>query len=899
MSPSERRNLRAAVAVGFSVLVGIVACSSHQLIDGAGGGSGRSVGGNACAPGVQGCPCDTGGQTVACGHVVNRFTGYVTCSEGMSTCQSGTWSACQGDRVFTKSVGALRLGSGGIHIESNTSACTDPCNPNTCTQITDGPSDLDASAESGFTISEGGITLGSGSSGGSSDAASDGGATDSGASCNCKVSVCDGGNGTTITGKVFDPAGNNVLYNAWVYVPLDTNAALPAFTQGLSCDNCATGKLQTQSVAVTATDGTFTLTHVPDGTNVPIVVQMGKWRRKITLATVNPCTNNPIADGVLHLPRSRTDGDNNTADIPQIAFVSGKADPFECMLLKTGLDPNEFGSLTKNSNRRIHYYNSPDKPDLSIDPSFGNVITGDTMWNSPTNLALYDIVILACESVPTNNPNKNSVVSGTTTGYQNLTNWSGLGGRAFLSHYNYTWMRYNAPWAGVPASWIGTIKTQDPMFGTIVTAGFPKGQALSQWLTNVGGSVAVDGGVGTGGVSLYQAHQSSNRPLSANAQEWVTATDNNGGSPPLYSPDFVFNTPLGAASASQCGRVTFSDVHVGAQDLLSADSSGNVSCLMPSDCGIGSTGCVGSAPGGCSHPPAGGWCYDATDCTGAGGSGTCTGSTLPKCAKNTACTQNSQCKSNSCNVGTGICNTPPFCNPNTAGSCGTSEKCTGGTKGNCGCWQNAYCATTNSSGTSWGNYCNTPSPTNGTCQGNGNNFPYGCAQGKLDSQEDLLEFHLFDLSSCISPDNATPPAPPVPVIVIKPATFTVDFTSSCPSGTHVAWRELDWQATIPNTASIAFSAKTADAPSDGGPVDYSSAQSVPLTTATTTTASLPTGWDSVLIDVVGSGKFNSASPVVVSKNSLRLTVTMTPTSDMKTSPTLIQWKVRADCPPTE
>jgi len=49
----------------------------------------------------------------------------------------------------------------------------------------------------------------------------------------------------------------------------------------------------------------------------------------------------------------------------------------------------------------------------------------------------------------------------------------------------------------------------------------------------------------------------------------------------------------------------------------------------------------------------------------------------------------------------------------------------------------------------------------------------------------------------------------------------------------------------------------------------------------------------------GGGPFNTANPVVTSKGDLRLTITLNPTTDQKAPPTLIQWQVKTDCPPTE
>ncbi len=66
--------------------------------------------------------------------------------------------------------------------------------------------------------------------------------------------------------------------------------------------------------------------------------------------------------------------------------------------------------------------------------------------------------------------------------------------------------------------------------------------------------------------------------------------------------------------------------------------------------------------------------------------------------------------------------------------------------------------------------------------------------------------------------------------------------------------------------------------------------------ATTTTA-LP-NFDVAYIDLSdkgGGGAFDTANPVVPSQQDLVLTITLNPTSDQESTPSLAAWKVRYDC----
>jgi hypothetical protein len=175
--------------------------------------------------------------------------------------------------------------------------------------------------------------------------------------------------------------------------------------------------------------------------------------------------------------------------------------------------------------------------------------------------------------------------------------------------------------------------------------------------------------------------------------------------------------------------------------------------------------------------------------------------------------------------------------------------------------------------------------------GNSNGwFPYACANQPMIAQEQALEFMFFDLTSCVAPDNAQPPGPPP----YKSATFTQDFTGTCPSGQSIAWREFDWQADVPSGTNIAFAAQSG--PNSSGLLN---ATPVALATATTST-NLPT-YDAVIIDTstggttTGTAPFNKASPPIRSDTLLRVTITMNPDTNGTITPVLKSWKVQYDC----
>ena len=94
----------------------------------------------------------------------------------------------------------------------------------------------------------------------------------------CAVPVCAGGGDTTITGKVYAPDGKLPLYNVLVYVP---NGDVPPLAEGAACDRCGASVVNPVTSAVTDETGSFVLRGAPAGVDIPIVIQVGKWRRHL------------------------------------------------------------------------------------------------------------------------------------------------------------------------------------------------------------------------------------------------------------------------------------------------------------------------------------------------------------------------------------------------------------------------------------------------------------------------------------------------------------------------------------------------------------------------------------------------------------------------------------------
>ena len=660
------------------------ACNSPQYCGGGGynqcGGNLNALdGGSVCVPkkcGDMGIGCGPAGD--GCGNLLD--------------CGGCTFPAWCGGGGFAKCGGNLKALDGGGSI----------CVPKDC--ATQGKNCGPASDGCGHQLQCGTCTLPQ-ICGGGGQAGVCGGLPCTGL---CQNQVTCPGNGTTrFKGRVV--AGTQGVYgspdpvpNVVVYVP---NGTVQKFSAGVQCSQCG-AEVTGNPLVQTTTDylGNFSLDNVPvpPSGKVPVVIQLGRWRRQLKF-DVTACTDNVLGD--IHMPRNHNEG-----DIPLTAISTGSWDAMECVLLKMGIDESEF--TVPGGGGRIEMYQGNGVDHVGTTPD-ESVLT-ETL-NGPTKLDKYDQVLLPCwgedPRVGSHDYSVNNVKSATAK--KNLVDYTKHGGRVFATHFSYAWLFDNAPFDGT-ATWVSD---SEPTTATanIQTSPGPV-NTFYQWMNalSANGSVA-------GQFTMNAPRYNFSAIDAAKSTLWVNATDPQGPyeytgqtpAPASFPVLYTFNTPVGAQS--QCGRVVFSAFHVTVVTSQSGTTSGQTfpdecvkgpmspqekaleyliwdlaSCVpgkpvpscTPRDCASQGLSC-GPAGDGCGNPIDCGTCQAPATCGGAG--------EFAKCGY----VDGGTCAPRSC-AQQGI-----FCGPAgdgrgkqlDCGSCTLPETCGGGgVPGQCGYTDGGSCA---------------------------------------------------------------------------------------------------------------------------------------------------------------------------------------------------------------
>ncbi|CAN5712133.1 hypothetical protein BH11MYX1_BH11MYX1_39690 [soil metagenome] len=402
-------------------------------------------------------------------------------------------------------------------------------------------------------------------------------------------SACTNQMQTTITGKVTAPGHDAIaiwgapdpIYGALVYVP-NGSAGPPrygvtAFPTGVACDSCSS--LVSGSPLVTATtavDGTFTLANAPCGTSIPLVIQLGRWRRQLTIPSVACCATTVLTAAQSHLPRDRVGAAGDLrSDIPLVAVSTGDVDTLHCVLRKAGIADTEFSN--PNGAGRIQFYQDNGAVISASTPA------ASTLVDDLATLDRYDVVLFECVG---------EQVAKTAAQQAHVMKFANAGGRVFATHFSYTWLTNSdgtsasntgpKPWSQT-ATWNVNQGQGDGITALVdqTLQGDPATQtrriAFASWLKLVGASTTLGQLVLDAVRHDFDAVSATAATASATpAQRWLYSA-----SSLLTAPlHYTFDTPVAYAPnpqpTTQCGRVLYSDFHV--SDATSTSS------IFPAEC---------------------------------------------------------------------------------------------------------------------------------------------------------------------------------------------------------------------------------------------------------------------------------------------------------------------------
>lgn len=432
--------------------------------------------------------------------------------------------------------------------------------------------------------------------------------------------ACSGGETTSLRGHVFAPNGIDPIPNVLVYVP---NSAVEPFGAQVACEQCGAGVSGSPLVSTHTTgDGSFVLENVPAGANIPVVIQIGRWRRQVQVPNVAACADNVLPAALSRLPRNKTEG-----DIPKTALVTGNVDALECLLRKIGLDDAEFTGTAGTG--RINLYVGDGAGMAGAQPEAA-------LFANQASLNRYDMTILACQG---------RAIARSPAQQQLLSNYASAGGRVFATHYSYTWLYQNPAFTSTAVWAVEGQQPPNPVTAQVDLAN-PRGQELQDWLMAVGASTV------PGQIRLNDTRRDLLTINAPRATRWLYWTEN-GRQIPLH---YTFDAPVGVPAERQCGRVLYSDFHIDNAvdtsvtvfpaectagpltpqehllefmlfDLSSCVSEAEPASCTPRTCAQQGLSC-GPASDGCGHP---------LDCGGCTAPETCGGGTTPGVCGNPFC----------------------------------------------------------------------------------------------------------------------------------------------------------------------------------------------------------------------------------------------------------------------
>ncbi len=372
----------------------------------------------------------------------------------------------------------------------------------------------------------------------------------------CKRVACGPGLITSVSGVVYAPNGKLPVYDVIVYVP---NAPLDPAPKGAACDRCgATPSGEPLVTALSDAKGRFRLDDVPVGFDIPLVLQLGKWRRQVTIPAVKACTDNPLDPSIARLPRRRSEG-----DMPRIAVTVGGCDKLACMLPKIGIDASEFG--VDGSPAAVHFY-KPEGSSVADGPP--GMKDARVLWSDLAKLKQYDLAIFSCECYE-------APASKDAASFKAVTDYLAAGGRILTTDFQYVWYKLSPDKALSSVAVIpgGAPQGDNPVkFDT----GFPKGKALADWIK------AVDPVATYGEAKCDYVFNNLQSADKSRSRTWASSdsTGSSGEAGPGIHPRFLtINTPVGRPIEEQCGKAVHLDAHINQTDTIG--TSYPAGCVAP------------------------------------------------------------------------------------------------------------------------------------------------------------------------------------------------------------------------------------------------------------------------------------------------------------------------------
>jgi hypothetical protein len=356
----------------------------------------------------------------------------------------------------------------------------------------------------------------------------------------CDRVTCEDGRETTISGTVFAPNGTLPVSGAVVYVP---NGEVPPIADGARCETCASW-LPERPAAITtsSTDGSFVLHDVPIGLDVPVVVQVGKWRRMLTLPKVERCVDHPVDRELSRLPRNRREG-----RLPRIALTTGACDDLGCLLPKLGIDPDEIGVPSDGDAKSVHVYLG------AMDPARAprGAPLASSLWSSAASLSRYDMILLSCECgerLENKGPAANEA----------MTRYLEGGGRIFTTDFMYTWYR-DTPSSALRSAIDVAGGGHEGGKPVSIVPGEGNGKALAEWLR---ASTPASPQVTEGQVDFESVFDNLRSVDKSRVRVWAQSSRPNAPSSGPGARIVSIDFPLQAAPEKRCGRAVHIDAHV-------------------------------------------------------------------------------------------------------------------------------------------------------------------------------------------------------------------------------------------------------------------------------------------------------------------------------------------------